>query len=499
MKGVLLGLLRMDTERTMIIDFIFVAVLLVAAVVLREKLRFLASLRIPASLLAGAIGLGLFQLTPSDVSGESVLGWLDAIASDLRAWPATLIAVVFAGMLLAKSGSRRTFTSSNLRRAGRQGLMVWIIVLGQTAVGLWVTWLVIQPRYDLPNSTGMLIETGFAGGHGTAAAMGTVLGHPSIGLTSGLDLGLLMATAGLAYGLVSGVVWINIAVRRGWIESPSTEAASTSASEKPAANAASLGTPRISGETVDPLLLQVVWIALAFAVGLGIQQAIGIGAIQLDRMVIGAATDTVSESTLRERLSFGGVLGSFPLFIYTLFGGAIVRWVLTLVGQKERIDSQTIHRLVASAMDVLVVAAVATLNVQGVASLWFPFMSLFIAGAIWCGFCLIVLSRLVLPESIWFHLGIINYGMSTGTTATGFVLLRTIDPELRSGAAEDYALAAPLSAPFIGGGMITVGLPLLVLERVPIWASALTLTVVVLVLIALGIRFRVVSNGSHAS
>ncbi len=497
----------MDTGRTMIVDFVFVAVLLVAAVVLREKLRFLASLRIPASLLAGTIGLVLFQFAPSELNGENSSGWLDAIANDLRSWPGTLIAVVFAGMLLAKSGSRQTFARSNLRRAGRQGLMVWIIVLGQTAVGLWVTWLVIQPRYDLPNSTGMLIETGFAGGHGTAAAMGTVLGHPSIGLDSGLDLGLLMATAGLAYGLVSGVVWVNIAVRRGWVESPSTEAASTqlgeNAAQKAAPRAASLGTPRISGETIDPLLLQVVWITLAFAVGLGIQQAIEISAIELDRWIISTAADAtasgeLNDKALRERLSFDGVLGSFPLFIYTLFGGAIVRWVLTLAGQKERIDSQTIHRLVASAMDVLVVAAVATLNLQVVASLWFPFASLFIAGAMWCTFCLVVLSRWVLPESIWFHLGIINYGMSTGTTATGFVLLRTIDPELRSGAAEDYALAAPLSAPFIGGGMITVALPLLVLERAPIWASALAITVVVLLLIGIGVRLRMLSSFSHS-
>lgn len=495
----------------MIVDFVFVAVLLVAAVVLREKLRWLASLRIPASLLAGTIGLVLFQLAPSAANGESSPGWLDAIANDLRSWPGPLIAVVFAGMLLAKSGSRQTFTRSNLRRAGRQGLMVWIIVLGQTAVGLWVTWLVIQPRYDLPNSTGMLIETGFAGGHGTAAAMGTVLGHPSIGLESGLDLGLLMATAGLAYGLVSGVVWVNIAVRRGWVESPSTEAASTQlgenaaqkAGQKAAPRAASLGTPRISGETIDPLLLQVVWIALAFAVGLAIQQSIEISAIELDRWIISTAADAtasgeLNDKALRERLSFGGVLGSFPLFIYTLFGGAIVRCALTLVGQKERIDSQTIHRLVASAMDVLVVAAVATLNLQVVASLWFPFASLFIAGALWCTFCLVVLSRWVLPESIWFHLGIINYGMSTGTTATGFVLLRTVDPELRSGAAEDYALAAPLSAPFIGGGMITVALPLLVLERAPIWASALAITVVVLLLIGIGVRLRMLSSISYS-
>ena len=54
--------------------------------------------------------------------------------------------------------------------------------------------------------------------------------------------------------------------------------------------------------------------------------------------------------------------------------------------------------------------------------------------------------------------------MSTGTTATGLMLLRIIDRDLDSGAAEDYALAAPMSAPFIGGGMITFSLPVLLAQ-----------------------------------
>jgi ESS family glutamate:Na+ symporter len=77
------------------------------------------------------------------------------------------------------------------------------------------------------------------------------------------------------------------------------------------------------------------------------------------------------------------------------------------------------------------------------------------------GVCLLVIGRRLLPRRYWFELGILNYGMSTGTTATGLMLLRIIDRDLDSGAAEDYALAAPLSAPFVGGGMITFSLPVL--------------------------------------
>ena len=99
-----------------------------------------------------------------------------------------------------------------------------------------------------------------------------------------------------------------------------------------------------------------------------------------------------------------------------------------------------------------------------------------------------VISRWVLPREHWFPLALINYGMSTGTTATGFVLLRVVDPELKTTAASDYALAAPLSAPFIGGGILTIALPLVLLERVSIVWPALVIGAVVLVLVLVGRR-----------
>ena len=190
------------------------------------------------------------------------------------------------------------------------------------------------------------------------------------------------------------------------------------------------------------------------------------------------------------RLTFKSVVESFPLFIYTLFGGLILRWLLRMVRHEQAVDRETINRLTAAAMDLLVVSAITTLNISAVATLIVPFALLLLGGAIWSGLCLLLISRWLLPHQHWFQLGLINYGMSTGTTATGFVLLRLVDPELESGAAEDYALAAPLSSPFIGGGMITVGLPLLVLERVPIGLSTIVMLALVFILVLIGRRWN---------
>ena len=185
------------------------------------------------------------------------------------------------------------------------------------------------------------------------------------------------------------------------------------------------------------------------------------------------------------------------IVIYTLFGGWFVRIGLRKLGHEQAIDRETITRLTSTAMDILIVSAITTLNLTAVATLIVPFSILFICGALWTGFCLMVLARRILPREHRFELGLYKCGMSTGTTATGFVLLRLVDPELESGAAEDYAMAAPLSSPFIGGGMITIALPLLVLERFPLPATSMMMCFIVVSLILLGQRWNKTRVPNH--
>ena len=320
---------------------------------------------------------------------------------------------------------------------------------------------------------------------------------------------MLMATCGLVFGLISGIFWINIGVRKGWVSK--VEKQIDDEFDQPP-----IGHARIPLNTLDPLFFQILWLALAFGIGFAMQSGVMQAAKVVDGWsdpktnepraqavksnVVGQAmtatpaiskpihsqdSSNTAQSQLAQRLRVSNI-ADFPLFIYTLFGGLILRFALSLFGQTDCIDGPTINRLTSTAMDILVVAAIASLNLQAVAAMLVPFSILFVCGCVWAAVCLLLISRWMLPQEHWFQLGLINYGMSTGTTATGFVLLRMIDPELNSGAAEDYALAAPLSAPFIGGGMITIALPLLVLEQVHIAVAALVTSTIVLVLIWIG-------------
>ena len=456
---------------------ILTAVLLLVGMTLRLLVPIFRWLYIPSSVIAGFLGLLAVQVAAENLTADSPIGNLiQTSAQQWKTWPGILIAVVFAGMLLERQPSSM---SQSLRRAGREGLMVWIIVLGQTAVGLLATWLVIGPTYGVPDAFGMLIETGWAGGHGTAAAMGQVFATDQVGLRDGLDLGVMMATVGLVYGIVSGVVWINIGVRRGWTTRRKTDSHPTSA--KPT----SIGSAVVRADVLDPLLVQAVWLVLAFGIGLLMQTTVGAVAQWIAPPE--SIPTELGRDQLAQRTGFVAIIDSFPLFIYTLFGGMIVRRLLTTIRQQHLVDPDTIGRLTSTAMDVLVVAAIASLNLTAVQQNAGPIAILIVVAALWTAVCLTILSRLILPKDHWFELGLINYGMSTGTTATGFVLLRMIDPELDSGAAEDYALAAPMSSPFIGGGMVTIGLPLLVLGQFALPLVAVVLVLVVMTLVAIGI------------
>jgi ESS family glutamate:Na+ symporter len=463
--------------------------LLLFGALLRARIGWLQRALIPASVAGGLVGLVLVQLArrldvPTAVEETSsgwftVVNWMAvACPSELSGWPGWLIAVVFAGLLLDRPAR---MDRGGWRRVMAAGVMVWVIILGQVALGLLATWLIIQPLYpEIPAGFGLLIETGWAGGHGTAAAMGGVF-RDTVGWEQGADLGVFMATVGLGWSVVSGIAWTNLAVRRGWTR-VSIDKLNTSGrgALEPIDQRPVIGRGVIRSDVLDPLVFQVLILAMAFLVGMGASWAVKAVGLEL----VGGLQGQVADETIAK---LQRSVGNLPLFLFTLLGGLAIRRGLDLSGWGHLVDGDSIRRLTSVAMEFLVVAAIASLKLDAVLELAGPLTVLIVLAVIWTAICLLWIGRRVLPADRWMELGLINYGMSTGTTATGLLLLRMVDKDLESGAAEDYALAAPLSAPFIGGGLLTLMMPLL-LEFVSLGVVAAVATASVVGLVLLGRR-----------
>lgn len=454
-----------DSTRYVPLAILLACGLLLVGVVLRSRVGLLRLLFIPAAVVGGIVGLALLQIGEARPANEEMA---KALALTLRSWPGPLLAIVFAGLLLENPS--KSFRDS-MRGAALAGIMVWIIVLGEVVLGLTATWLVIRPSTDVPAAFGQLIEAGFAGGHATATALGQVF-EDNLDFPAGRDLGLIVATVGLVYGVVTGIAFVNLGVRRGWTRSGAGRIRPVSEREdrrdpKPIAFG------RVRSEIIDPLAFQVLLIAAAVAVGVGLQ------------WVFVAAAGALPEGDL------SASLGNIPLFLFTLIGGWIVRRAMGAMGARDFIDGASIRRCVGISMEFLIVAAMASLQLSAMKAFIGPLALLLVLAFAWTAFCLLFLSRRLLPADLWFELGILNYGMSTGTTAQGMMLLRIVDQDLESGAAEYYAMAAPLSAPFIGGGIVTLTLPLILLQV----EMAAVIGVLVLLMVALYASGRRIRRG----
>jgi len=155
------------------------------------------------------------------------------------------------------------------------------------------------------------------------------------------------------------------------------------------------------------------------------------------------------------------LLSSFPLFPLCMIGGLVIQMAEDRFDKHRLIDPGLTRRIQNTALDFLVVAAIATIQIETVRSHWAPLAILMVAGVVWNLLCVLVLAPRVLPDA-WFERSIAEMGQSMGVTATGLLLLRVVDPDYETPAADAFACKQLIHEPFMGGGLWTgMALPLL--------------------------------------
>lgn len=141
----------------------------------------------------------------------------------------------------------------------------------------------------------------------------------------------------------------------------------------------------------------------------------------------------------------------------------------------QLIDLGLMRRIQNSSLDFLVVAAIAMIRLEVVVAAIVPLLILITAGILWNVFCVTVLARRILPDA-WFERSIAELGQSMGVTATGLLLLRVVDPDYETPAADAFACKQIVHEPFMGGGLWTsTAIPLIAIigaGRVLLIASA---------------------------
>ncbi|MBM6589121.1 sodium:glutamate symporter [Brevibacterium sp. RIT 803] len=384
----------------LLVDAGLIGILLVIGTILRAKVRVIQTMMIPAGVIAGALGL---------IFGPNVLGWLP-FSDQLGTYTSLLIVLVFACLALT--------SDFNVLKIGRSiaGFASYgvLIYAAQTAIGMGLVLMLLGPLLGAPDHIGLLLFAGWAGGFGSAAAIGTVFadsGDPSV-----QSLAFTAATVGLLVGVVGGIIQAKFGASKGYarefaglkrVPKDLLTGVLDQNDEQP-----SIGTHKFSGSAIESLTFQA-----------GLVAAVSAGAYGTN-VILGGLVPSVA----------------FPLFSIAFLVGLVLRGLLGITKTTRFIDKDTQSSISGTSTDILMVCGIASVVPSFVADQWLSLVILFAVGLALCLFLGLWVAPRVMGEG-WFERQLFTWGWATGAVATGIALLRIVDPKLKSRTLEDFSLA----------------------------------------------------------
>lgn len=225
-------------------DFCFMSLLLVIAQFLRAKIKLFQMFYIPASLLAGILGL---LLGPQFVG---LIPWSGQIGS----YAYMLVCVLFGGLFLGKKDKtniKKIFHEVGDSFCVNMGAEFFCFGIALLVGGA----LVIALFPNVFPEISLLMPSGYCGGHGYASTIGTALNN-LLGREDGVVIGQTFATMGLLTGLFVGIACINFATRRGatrLVKSAEALPEDCRTGIVPAEKRVSMGEETINPMSMDPL------------------------------------------------------------------------------------------------------------------------------------------------------------------------------------------------------------------------------------------------------
>ncbi|MBB5175083.1 sodium/glutamate symporter [Texcoconibacillus texcoconensis] len=410
---------------------------------LRLRINFFKKYFIPASLIAGFIGL---------ILGPHILGvFPEEMVATWGSLPGVLITIVFAPMLIGMTlGSSKEASKFALP----QLMYSYLGSAFQIGVPLLIAGLIIIPLFEVNELFGTVIEIGWAGGHGTAGGMTEVF--TTLGWAGGSSVALTSATIGLLLGIFGGMIIINIGVKKGYTSIIKNQNQLKSAKQEDVSEKSANSYSALNSSVIESFGFHASIISIAILIGWVLQGAI-------DPLIPG-----------------------LPLFPMAMIGGLIVNIILAKTKYFKLIDRHTLQRIQGLALEFLIVGAIASISIPIVIEYAVPLIILTLVSILVLMWYFFYFGPRMF-EKDWFEHSIVNLGTLTGVIAVGLMLLRTVDPEMKTDAATAYALRAPLFSPFLGGGLITALVPTLVItyNSIIVGIGFLIISIIVLVIASL--------------
>ena len=264
---------------------------------------------------------------------------------------------------------------------------------------------------------GLILPLAYGQGPGNALSWDiNFTNTPAAHFAGNGSFGLSLASIGFVAASVFGVLHINIAKKRG---SLSVRKANPSDEVIDQTNPSGGEIP--DNESVDKFTIQAGFVALAYALAFGLMYLLGI----------------LSDFTNSIAWGFN--------FLWASLADMVIRFVVKQLRKhnlmhREYINNYQMDRISGFAFDLMIVAGVAAIEINDIKNYILPIVILSIVGTI----ITYIYIRLVAKEcfkGFEHEFFLMSFGTMTGTASNGMILMKEIDPGLRTPTSSLYILS----------------------------------------------------------
>jgi len=434
---------------SVMIAFGLASIMLCIGMILRTKIPFFRNMLVPASVLAGVIGMVVMNTGLNTAIDATVF---TSIVTHL--FTLTFISI---GLTGSSSGSAKKGSSAGKEiTKGSIGMgFIWNVLYALTPVVGVIVLLLIGSFFGMHAVYGLLIPFAFTQGPGQAAAFGTIF-EQQYGIENAAMVGMTFAAIGFLACFFVGVPLAKYGLKKGLVKNLGNNQMDGfvhrgyyAKNEKKG----SMGEETIYSGNMDTMTFHFAVMGISFLMALGMAELIsyipGIGA------------------------SLSGML-----FIYGLLSAYIVKFVMKKLKIDHMLDNTFQSKITGWATDYLIVASFMAVQFSIIGEWIVPII---IVAAVTIVLTVVIVlyfgKRFGGEEDFVRTLGL--FGSAMGTVPSGLSLIRIIDPSFRSNVPVELGMMnVPMMLFFVkasiilsiasGAVSITVGI-LLLMALIPVY------------------------------
>ena len=408
-----------------IIQLGIIAAVILLANVLRRKVRFIQNSLMPTAVLGGFILLFLRTIGFEAISAA----FLESV---------TYHAIALGFIALALRVPEKTEGESKLL-APKNGALIVSTYLVQALTGLFISLVLaytIMP--DLFKASGILLPMAYGQGPGQANNVGST--YEALGMIGGRSFGLSLAAAGYLCACIVGVVYLNILTRKNKLYRVSDKdyvSGSVTLDTFQADNEIPVA------ESIDRCSVQAALVILVYLLS---YMAID-GVVSLLESVAPGLAATVSTLLWGFNFIVGSIIATGCRVLF-----AQLRSVKLMNRQYQ--NNYLLSRISGVAFDFMIVAGIASIEISDLSGYWLPFLLMAIIGGVVTFIYLMWLCKKLYPGYV--YEGFFSmFGMLTGTISSGVLLLRELDPDLKTPASNNLVTGSSFGIVF-GAPMLLI-------------------------------------------